>query len=282
MNNIVGDVINFRGTIYAPVNEQGVVLLFGRIMNDLNMYVESIQSAFPDCYARRYTGKGWEGVHIEFEFKSSNFKLHNHDEHYCDMIVCWEHDWKDCPLEVIELKSKILELENEPIQRPSLKNNTAANEEDAIEQIFKNNQTQTMIIGLFGEIVKKIKEFDPEIWLQIGTKYIGVFSPEKSFASILIRKKSISIECYSKGEVLAGTKISNSISSPMWITFSVKTKADIEKAVNILSFSYQKIKTAIKNGETTGYFAGGYSSSEACEHANTILESQNDHETSES
>jgi hypothetical protein len=23
----------------------------------------------------------------------------------CDMIVCWEHNWPECPLEVIELKT---------------------------------------------------------------------------------------------------------------------------------------------------------------------------------
>jgi hypothetical protein len=22
----------------------------------------------------------------------------------CDVIVCWENDWKDCPIEVIALK----------------------------------------------------------------------------------------------------------------------------------------------------------------------------------
>ncbi len=25
----------------------------------------------------------------------------------CDVIVCWEHNWVDCPLEVVELRGKI-------------------------------------------------------------------------------------------------------------------------------------------------------------------------------
>ncbi len=54
--------------------------------------------------------KGWVDVWIEFEFRSSHFKLHNHDPKECDIIVCWEHDWKDCPLEVIELKKEIEKL----------------------------------------------------------------------------------------------------------------------------------------------------------------------------
>jgi hypothetical protein len=27
-----------------------------------------------------------------------------HDLKGCDMIVCWEHNWPECPLEVLELK----------------------------------------------------------------------------------------------------------------------------------------------------------------------------------
>ena len=27
----------------------------------------------------------------------------------CDLIVCWEHNWEECPLEVIELKTVIAE-----------------------------------------------------------------------------------------------------------------------------------------------------------------------------
>jgi hypothetical protein len=28
----------------------------------------------------------------------------------CDIIVCWEHDWPDCPIEVIELRDVIRKL----------------------------------------------------------------------------------------------------------------------------------------------------------------------------
>jgi hypothetical protein len=30
-----------------------------------------------------------------------------HDLKGCDMIVCWEHNWPECPLEVLELKSLV-------------------------------------------------------------------------------------------------------------------------------------------------------------------------------
>jgi hypothetical protein len=87
-----------------------VILLFSRVMDDLDIIYESSPPTFPDMVARRRTAKGYERVYIEFEFKSSNFIRHGHDPSKCDIIVCWEHDWKECPIEVIELKEVIKRL----------------------------------------------------------------------------------------------------------------------------------------------------------------------------
>jgi hypothetical protein len=103
-SSIVGDVINFRGFVYGPVNEMGVVGLFSKISEDLGFIIEEIRAAFPDCIARRKVAKGWERVGIELEFKSSNFRTHGHDPAGCDLIVCWEHDWETCPVPVLCLK----------------------------------------------------------------------------------------------------------------------------------------------------------------------------------
>ncbi|MCP8320021.1 MAG: hypothetical protein H3Z52_03630 [archaeon] len=111
--SIVGEAINFRGLVYAPVNEQGTVFLFGKVIEDLNMYLEEIRTAFPDAVGRRFDGKGWIRENIEFEFKSSDYKTHGHPIEGCDIVICWEHDWKECPIEVIELKSLIRELPKE-------------------------------------------------------------------------------------------------------------------------------------------------------------------------
>jgi hypothetical protein len=47
----------------------------------------------------------WQRVRIEFEYESRNFKIHRHPAHQCDAIVCWRHNWKECPrsIQVIEL-----------------------------------------------------------------------------------------------------------------------------------------------------------------------------------
>jgi hypothetical protein len=108
--DVVGEPINFRGMVYAPLNEAGVILLFARVMDDLGIIYESSPPRFPDMIGRRRVGGRWQRVRIEFEYKSSNFKEHGHDASKCDIIVCWEHDWPDCPIEVIELRDVIRKL----------------------------------------------------------------------------------------------------------------------------------------------------------------------------
>jgi hypothetical protein len=108
-----GPLLNFRGLQHAPINEQGVVFVFGMIAFELGFVVESVAAGFPDCEAKRRVGKErWERVSIEFEYKSKNFHAHGHDPSQCDLIICWIDDWDECPLEVIELKSAIDDLSN--------------------------------------------------------------------------------------------------------------------------------------------------------------------------
>lgn len=107
---LYGEPMDFRGLRYAPINEQGVVYLFGMVSRELGFLIESVRTEFPDCEGKRATNKTgthWEHVRIEFEYKSKNFFEHGHDPDGCDLIVCWLHDWKDCPLEVLELRSVI-------------------------------------------------------------------------------------------------------------------------------------------------------------------------------
>lgn len=108
----VGEPINFRGMVYAPLNEAGVVLLFSKVMDELGIIYESSPLTGFDMVGRMKTGKGYERKHFEFEYWSSNFKAHKHDPSMVDYIVCWEHDWKGCPeeIQVIELKQVIKDL----------------------------------------------------------------------------------------------------------------------------------------------------------------------------
>ncbi len=111
---IFGDKVEFKSLSCAPVNELGVVYLFGVLHETFDFRIESIQSGFPDCIARRKVGKNrWEEVRIEFEYDSRSFKTHGHDPYGVDIIICWKHNWKQCPkeIEVIELSSLLGDAE---------------------------------------------------------------------------------------------------------------------------------------------------------------------------
>lgn len=110
---VYGDPIDFRGLRHEPVNEQGVVFLFGMVARELGYLVEAIQSGFPDCEGKRQISKGqWQPVQIEFEYASKNFEEHGHDPKKCDVIVCWIHNWVECPrdIEVLALSEVIKDL----------------------------------------------------------------------------------------------------------------------------------------------------------------------------
>jgi hypothetical protein len=105
---LCGDPMHDWPMLHEPINESGVVLAFGMLARDLGFVVDSVAPGFPDCTAKRRVGtKQWESVRIEFEYRSRNFAAHKHDPEGCDLIVCWEHDWPDCPLEVLELRAAV-------------------------------------------------------------------------------------------------------------------------------------------------------------------------------
>lgn len=255
--SIVGDLINFRGLVYAPLNEQGVVFLFGKVAHDLNMYVEEIKPGFPDCIARRFVGKGWERVRIEFEFVSSNFRAHGHDAEGCDIIVCWEHDWQECPLEVIELSSEIRELDNPPIERPGAIDPKVKDDDSRIAAILSRAHAGPEIKGWYDALFDAVRSSAPDIWAKAGEKYVSWYSPEKSFASMRLRKRSIRVECYSGDALLDGATVCNTRFSPRWSGFTVKSDPDVGKASRVLGESLGRIREAIAKGEPTGYFSGG-------------------------
>lgn len=96
---------------YAPLNELGVIFLFGAMAWQLGFVVHKLQAEFPDCEAmRRVSEDRCQLVKIEFELESRNFLKHMHDVKGCDLIICWRHNWPECPIEVLELR-KVLSLQ---------------------------------------------------------------------------------------------------------------------------------------------------------------------------
>jgi len=112
---MLGRPLGWPGLAYEPVNEMGVVLLFGMVAHRLGFMIECVQSRFPDCQAKFEVEPGrWQHVRIEFEFQSLEFRNHGHDQTQCDIIVCWRHNWTRCPehIQVLELSRVVRMLMN--------------------------------------------------------------------------------------------------------------------------------------------------------------------------
>jgi Homing endonuclease associated repeat len=112
---IYGNPTSLPGFLHEPLNELGVVLLFGMLAKDLGFVIEAIHKEFPDCEAKRQVGPGrWQRVRIEFEFESKNYREHGHPLTGCDLLICWRHNWPNHPshLEILELSGVINSLPN--------------------------------------------------------------------------------------------------------------------------------------------------------------------------
>ncbi|HEY1937948.1 MAG TPA: hypothetical protein VGJ33_08445 [Candidatus Angelobacter sp.] len=108
-----GPLLNLPEMVHEPLNELGVVFAFGLVARQLGFSVLRFQTAFPDCEALREVVRGQlQRMKLEFEFESRNFLRHGHRIDGCDGIVCWKHNWKECPkhLEVIELSTVLKKI----------------------------------------------------------------------------------------------------------------------------------------------------------------------------
>lgn len=257
--NIVGKVINFRGLIYAPVEENGVIFLFSKLANDLNLKIETIRKGFPDCIAKQYIGKSrWEEVNIEFEFKSSDFVKHHHLKRMesgskCDMIVCWEHDWKECPkdIKVLELKSDYQNYPNPIIEEPD---EVSQISEYNLEDLYKGYTSSKKLYEEFHEAIMGINK---DIWRKPAKYGVFYYSPEKVFFNVKIQKQGLRIHLFTGGKRIKGVEniSEEGTYAQKWGRLHIKDKKEIKQAKIILKKSLDFIKEAIRNNENTGWYA---------------------------
>lgn len=110
---LLGPPMSMPAMAHEPVNEMGVMVLFSMLAQQLGFVIEYVQAGFPDCQARIEVEPGrWQHFRIEFEYESLQFKKHGHDPSQCDLIVCWRHNWKNCPphIQVLELSKLVAGL----------------------------------------------------------------------------------------------------------------------------------------------------------------------------
>jgi len=250
---IVGNLINFRGLVYAPTNEQGVVFLFGKVAHEFGMYIELIRTGYPDCIAKRFIGKDrWEEIRIEFEFKSSHFVRHKHKVEEVDMIVCWEHDWEECPksIEVLELINEISKLENITVETPE---KISKSSEYEINEYLKRGTPEST--KLFKELDKEILKINDKIYNKAHKYRMYYYSPKRVFAPIKVMKKGLNIQLFTNGKKIKGVEPSGGEYGQKWGKMYVLNKKDIPKAIAALKKSHKYITHCINNNIPTGWYA---------------------------
>ena len=256
--SIVGELINFRGLVYSPINEQGVVFLFGRLLNDLNMYIEEVRTKYPDCVARRYTGTGWKKVYVEFEYLSSNFILHGHNPKECDIIVCWEDDLSQEKklflegIQIIELKSLIKDptIKNEEIKTPEKE--MEKSEYDLTHHFNRSNANQNIkqIYSLLHEEVLKIS---PDIFRKFSRTAITYYSPEKMFLYVKFQKSGIRLSTFTNGQRLP--HFNNVKNHENWGKITLDNEKELHPLLESIKKSYEIMKKAVEDNINTGWFA---------------------------
>jgi len=253
----VGSPLNFRGLIYSPINEQGVVYLFSLIAKDLNIRVESIQQGYPDCTAIRYIGGGkWERVNIEFEYKSSQF---DHDPSKCDIVVCWEDDLSEDKrerlkgLEIIELKSTINtpEVPDEKLTEPEEAKGRKT--EYDLGYHFERSSATGRVQELYRELDKGIRDIHGSVWVKYAKTSITYYSPEKVFVFVGLRKSTISLTIYTDQNKLKDVK--NIKDHENWGRIIIESKNKLPVAIEAIKKSYELISEAIRNNRNTGWYA---------------------------
>ncbi|NLH43176.1 MAG: hypothetical protein GX448_15155 [Planctomycetes bacterium] len=252
--SIVGDLINFRGMVYAPLNENGVYFLFGKVAEDLNMYVEEIRLESPDSIVRRFTGKGWERLRVEFEYRSSDFKQHGGDAEKCDLIICWEHDWAGCPVQVIELRDRIKEMENWPIRRPD--EPVGGEEGEDLDVWFDQHEVQDRIRGLFQSLAEHVKSVDEQCFFRVGKTTISFYSPERTFIYVQPRQNKLRLVLFTGGEAMEGVQpVGRKNSGRKWGATSVADQDQLLEVLAAVEESHRRINEAIKRNERTSWHA---------------------------
>ena len=104
----VGEAIGEVPILFEPVNELGVVMIFGMIHKQLGFpYIVKVGAGFPDAVVMDQDG---ELRRIEFEYRLSNFLLHRHDPSKCDFIICWEDDLGDSAPD--EIRERVIAIKD--------------------------------------------------------------------------------------------------------------------------------------------------------------------------
>jgi hypothetical protein len=113
-NRLKGERLNFRGLLFPPADRSGVIFVFGMVANELGFFLETAGDGcgFSGFRTHRLDSTEWSPSRLLFAHHSSDLvglegQMGSHTH-----VICWEHDWSQCPLPVLALANLTRELPN--------------------------------------------------------------------------------------------------------------------------------------------------------------------------
>lgn len=109
-----GERIHFRGLQFPPADRSGVIYLFGMVAVELGFFLETAgeNAGFSGFRTHRLDETEWSPVKLCFVYQSDELIGKESELNEFSHVICWEHNWSQCPLPVVGLSALIRELPN--------------------------------------------------------------------------------------------------------------------------------------------------------------------------
>jgi hypothetical protein len=253
---MVGDVLDFRGILFAPVAPEGVKDLLITLLPDLRMRDVTYRPDGTGSVQRR-VGEVWQKLQVVFAVHSQEVKGRTAVPGLVDLVICYVDDGADCPVEVLPLKPR---TQAEP--SGSLRTSQATLQAEVASAIAEPPDLDSYLIErsaatrhLFQRLDQGVRALSPEICRTVtrgqrdqgGVTYA---SPERVFAFVNLQKRhGLGVQVFTRGQVWPGVR---RLSDGRWGSLRVRTEGELGRAIEIAKQSYDVIKAAIAQGELTG------------------------------
>jgi len=169
-----------------------------------------------------------------------------------DMIVCWEHDWEDCPksIEVLELKDEIRKLENITAEAPD---KITKSSEYEIDEYLKGRTKES--VSLFHNVNREVLKIDDNVYNKAHKYRIFYYSPRRVFLTLKVLKKGLNITLFTNAKKIRGVEPFGGEYGQKWGRLYVITRKDIPTAVGAAKRAHKLINYCVANNIPTGWHA---------------------------
>jgi hypothetical protein len=170
------------------------------------------------------------------------------------LIVCWEHDWPECPLEVIALRDVIPTLSNPQVTRPeSVKEVT---NESALGDLLA--RLDPGVRATFQMVDGVIREMSRDVWRKYGgSNQLTYYSPKRVFVYLRFRKKKgVRLTVFTRGKSIPSVKqFEFERGGAKWGGITISSENQRTLVEKVIKSSFKRISSALAANENTGWFA---------------------------